>query len=326
MPRSEARVFTSIWKDPHFVGMDSDAQWLYLFLLSQDDLTYCGVMPLRERRWLSKASGLTLDRIERALKTLEASPRLFVIADQDSGELFVRSLLRRDGVWKQPNLLKQARESADQIESLCIRAALLAELNRLPLEETPSEQVKTLVTEFIADLDQGSPYPPGYPPGDPSPDGNPGPPDNPTGKDYARARGLGEGNGSSGGDSPIPPIPISPSLPAPSARDRKTGTRLPDDFTVTPEMVMWFREHCPNVDGKWETEKFCDYWRAKAGKDGRKLDWVLTWKNWMRTAQDRAAPRVRGTPSLPSTTDTRVGAGLDLAAKYEAQEARELPA
>lgn len=317
MPRSEARVFTSIWKDPHFVGMDSDAQWLYLFLLSQDDLTYCGVMPLRERRWLPKAAGLTLDRIEHALKTLEASPRLFVIADQDSGELFVRSLLRRDGIWRQPNLLKQARESADQIESPRIRAALLAELRRLPLDETPSEQVKTLIAEMIADLDQGSPYPTDYPPSDPSPDGDP----DPTDKDYARARGLGEGNGSSGEDSPSPLIPVPPSLPA---RDRKLGTRLPDDFEVTAEMVTWFREHCQHVDGKWETEKFCDYWRAKPGKDGRKLDWVATWKNWMRTAQDRSAPRSRASPSVP-TTNARVQQGLDLAAKYAEAEPRGLP-
>lgn len=324
MPRSEARIFTSIWRDPHFTGIDSDAQWLYLFLLSQDDLTYCGVMPLRERRWLPKAAGLTLDRIERALKALEASPRLFVIADQDSGELFVRSLLRRDGIWKQPNLLKQARESADQIESARIRAALLAELKRLPLDETPSEQVKTLVAEFIADLDQGSPYPTDYPPDDPSPDGDPDPADNPsddpTGKDYARTRGLGEGNGSSGGDSPDPLIPVPPSL---VRADRKLGTRLPDDFAVTPAMVAWFRENCPNVDGKWETEKFCDHWRAKPGKDGRKLDWVMTWKNWMRRAEDQAKPRVRSTPSVP-TTNARVQAGLDLAAKYAQAEPRGL--
>jgi hypothetical protein len=108
-------------------------------------------------------------------------------------------------------------------------------------------------------------------------------------------------------------------------RDRKLGTRLPDDFTVTPEMVEWFREHCPHVDGKFQTEKFIDHWRGKAGKDGRKLDWVATWRNWMRTAEERSGPRTRGAPSVP-TTDARVQAGLDLAAKYAQQERRELPA
>jgi hypothetical protein len=227
MPRSEARIFTSIWRDPHFTGMDPGAQRLYMFLLSQDDLSYCGVMPMRERRWAPKAAGLTVADIERDLKTLEASPRRFVITDEDTGELLIRSLLRRDGVWRQPNLLKQARESAGQIESFKIRAALAGELRRLPLDETPSEQVRTLVADFIADLEQGNPYPSAYPPDnppeDPDGDGPHNPNGDPTGKDHARAQGLGERNGSSPTGSPIPPIPGNPD----SARERKLGTRLP---------------------------------------------------------------------------------------------------
>jgi hypothetical protein len=70
-------------------------------------------------------------------------------------------------------------------------------------------------------------------------------------------------------------------------------------------MVAWFRAECPNVDGKRETERFCDHWWSKPGKDGRKLDWVRTWKNWMRTAEDRAKPRVRATPSMPSSVSPR---------------------
>jgi hypothetical protein len=303
MPRSEARVFTSIWKDPHFTGIDPGAQWMYLFLLSQDDLAYSGVMPLRERRWAAKASGLTVADIESALKVLEGSPRRFIITDESTGELFVRSLLRRDGIWKQPNLLKQARESAEQIESPRIRAALLAELRRLPLDETPSEQVKTLVAEFIQDLEQGSPYPTAYPSDDPDPNPLGNPSDDPTDKDYARAQGLGESNGSSGGDSPIPPIPLIPGAPSLPRPDRKLGTRLPDDFPVTADMREWFASNCPHVDGRREHAKFGDYWRSKPGKEGRKLDWVMTWRNWMRTAEERSAPRVRGTPSAPAPTD-----------------------
>jgi hypothetical protein len=298
MPRSEARVFTSIWKDPHFTGIDPGAQWLYLFLLSQDDLAYSGVMPLRERRWAAKAAGLTVADIESALKILEASPRRFIITDEGTGELFVRSLLRRDGIWRQPNLLKQAREAAEQIESPRIRGALLTELERLPLSETPSEQVKTLVADFIQDLKQGSPYPSAYPLENPSSNPADDPSGNPTDEDNARARGLGEGNGSSGGDSPIPLIPDDP-VSSSSAQERRRGTRIPDDFAVTAEMVAWFRQHCPHVDGKAETDNFIDWWRSKPGREGCKLDWPATWRNWMRSAEKQAAPRIRSTPSLP---------------------------
>ena len=27
---------------------------------------------------------------------------------------------------------------------------------------------------------------------------------------------------------------------------------------------------------------FADHWRAKPGKDGAKLDWRATWRNWCR--------------------------------------------
>ena len=314
MPRTEARIFTSIWKDEDFLALPPGAQRLYMFLLSQDDLTYCGVMPLRERRWASKAAGLTLHDVEQDLKALEGtaypsaypepdSPRTpFVIADEDTGELLIRAMIRRDSAWKQPNLLKQARESADQIESPKIRAALVAELRRLPVEESPSAQVKTLVAEFIADLDQGTAYPSAYPPPNPSPNPSENGSDEPSGKDYACARELGEGYGPA---LEVLQAPISNSPKTTTPQERRQGTRLPDDFEVTPKMVEWFREHCPHVDGKRETEQFCDWWRSKPGKDGRKLDWVATWRNWMRTAEDRAMPRNRGRRQSPAPEDHR---------------------
>ena len=313
MPRSEARIFTSIWKDEDFLALPPGAQRLYMFLLSQDDLAYCGVLPLRERRWAVKAAGMAVADVEHDLKTLEGtaypSPNPdpaqartpFVIIDHDTGELLIRSLLRRDGIWKQPNLLKQARDSAEQIESPHIRAALLAELYRIPVDESGSDLVRRVVAEFIQDLEKGGPYPSAYPPGNPTdnPDGNPtdDPSDGPTADP---AQGIGEGYGSSGGDSPNPLFPVSPDPSSLPARDRKLGTRLPDDFQPTPEMVTWFRENCPHVDGRTEHAKFCDYWRGKPGKDGRKVDWVATWRNWMRTAEERSKPRTRGTPSEPA--------------------------
>jgi hypothetical protein len=70
--------------------------------------------------------------------------------------------------------------------------------------------------------------------------------------------------------------------------------RIPAGFTVTPDMVTWARQNTPHVDGRLETEKFIDYWQAKAGKDACKADWVATWRNWMRrAAEQQPAPRGR---------------------------------
>lgn len=308
MPRTEARIFTSIWKDGDFLSLPPSAQRLYMFLLSQPELTYCGTMPLRPARWVPKAAGLCLADIEGDLKELEGSAyppdnsakpapgpeplrSPFVITDSETGELLVRSLLRRDNAWKQPNLLKQAMDASDEIESPRILLALLAEVRRLPVEDSPSGQVKDLIAQWINDLEQGVRHPSAYPPGYPHPnpadnsgddssaDGGDDPSDNPSDNDRPRA-------GSSDPPSSIPPTDMP-------ARDRKLGTRLPDEFWPSPEMREWFGKSCPHVDGKREHAQFCDYWRAKPGKDGRKLDWPATWRNWMRTAEARSQPRPR---------------------------------
>ena len=300
MPRTEARIFNSIWDDPYFVALPEGPQRLYMFLLSQHDLSYCGVMPLRKSRWARKAAGLTTPAVTEYLKWLEgadyptaypnpdSAPTPLLVIDYDTEEVLVRSLLRRDGIWKQPNLLKLARESAESVDSRRICGVMLAELQRLPLEETGSDLVRTLVAEFIADLEKGGPYPTAYPP----PKGTDDPTDDPTALEYARARGTGERIGSNQTGSPIPLFPESPTS-LPPQRERKQGHRLPDDFALTDDMRVWAKEHAPHVDVDREFARFCDYWRAKPGREGRKLDWRLTWNNWMRNAEDRQGPRDR---------------------------------
>jgi hypothetical protein len=93
---------------------------------------------------------------------------------------------------------------------------------------------------------------------------------------------------------------------------------MPDE-----KMRAWFigenlQAAIPNP--RAEHENFCDYWRAKAGSDARKLDWPATWRRWMRTAASRSASNgYRPNGSGQSKTNDRVIQGLSLAAKYEEQ-------
>jgi hypothetical protein len=66
------------------------------------------------------------------------------------------------------------------------------------------------------------------------------------------------------------------------------GTRIPDDFAPTAEMLQWARRETPKVNLQRETENFRDYWTAKSGKDASKRDWPATWRRWMRKANDDA--------------------------------------
>ncbi len=160
MARTEARIFTSIWKDSAFRALDPDAQRMYLFLLSQADLSYCGVISLREKRWARASEGLTTDDVTAALKALsEGFVEPFLVVDEDTEEVLIRSFIRNDGLWKQPNLIKAAREAAGLVESPAILAALVEDLHRIPLAESSSDLVRTLMGDFIADLEKGSDNP-----------------------------------------------------------------------------------------------------------------------------------------------------------------------
>jgi hypothetical protein len=114
-----------------------------------------------------------------------------------------------------------------------------------------------------------------------------------------------------GGVGATTPLPSTPSKEDSlrSSSPRKRGSRIPDDFTVTADMVAWAREHAPNVDGRRATDSFIDYWRGRTGRDATKADWPATWRNWMRREQERAD---RSRPqSKANTTDANIHALLN---------------
>jgi IclR helix-turn-helix domain. len=82
---------------------------------------------------------------------------------------------------------------------------------------------------------------------------------------------------------------------------RKRGRRIPDDFAISPAMREWAMANVPQLAGSRETEKFINYWRAKAGAGGVKLDWDRTWRNWMLNAVDRLGAR-----ASPSTAPEKI--------------------
>lgn len=152
--RSEARIFTSIWKDKDFLTLTGAAQRLYFFLLSQPELTHCGVMPLRPpTRWVRYAAGLTVEEIQAALKELESGARdPFVLTDSETGELLVRSLIRRDRVLRQPFVFTSAAESLDEVDSPFLRAAILTELERAKAEGDVNDKVLPKLETLIDTL------------------------------------------------------------------------------------------------------------------------------------------------------------------------------
>ena len=130
MARSEARLSADAWDDEDFAeGLSRSAQGTYCFLLSQRDLHHTGVIGLWDRRWARKGKGLTLAALWADLEELRAGG--FVVIDEENMQILVRSLIRRDKVYRQPNVLRAAKDQIQFIQSPTIRTALLVELNRI---------------------------------------------------------------------------------------------------------------------------------------------------------------------------------------------------
>lgn len=89
-------------------------------------------------------------------------------------------------------------------------------------------------------------------------------------------------------------VPVSSKKPLPPSPKAPRGTRLPDDWQPSLDLISWVRLKCPNIDGRTETENFCDWWHAKAGKDATKVNWDLTYKGWMRRSNSQVKPNQRG--------------------------------
>lgn len=136
MARSFGRVLASIWDDEDFRDLSTTSRLMYLFLLSQTDLEHSGIIPLRIKRW-SRATDIPLEDVAASLK--ELGEARFVVMDETEGELLVRSLIRRDEIWRQPNVFKAAAASARASKSPTIKAALYAEVSRLDLARVARE-------------------------------------------------------------------------------------------------------------------------------------------------------------------------------------------
>ncbi len=84
-----------------------------------------------------------------------------------------------------------------------------------------------------------------------------------------KAEGRKEGNGKEGKEG--------------SSDRSPNGSRLPQDWTLPDDWREWAAGERPDLYLQSVSARFRDYWVGKAGKDARKLDWLATWRNWVRS-------------------------------------------
>lgn len=261
MARVYANIFCAIWDDADFCALSSDAQRTYFMLVTQPDITACGLLPLTMRRWSQTvASG---DRASLPAALIELEDARFVLVDEDTEELLVRSFAKHDGGYKHAKRLLAVLAYAKSIRSARLRNAVADELRKL---DVPGADEVAIDCEPIPNevaIDRQS---------------------------VANEVAIGSRRvvvTEVGMDHN--PEPESFSLGASAPARPKRATRLADDWKPSAALVEWQRgQGISDFLARQELPKFVDYWKAKGGQAGTKLDWDATWRNWLRTAQERS--------------------------------------
>jgi hypothetical protein len=174
---------------------------MFMFLLSQPDLAHDGVIALRERRWNKSAAGLTAGQVRADLE--ELSTARFVVVDEDAEELLVRSFIRRDKVYRQPNVLRSAADHLRGITSGPILAGLAGELDRIMLGDDVPPAAVGILAEMRNVAQKGRPNPSRNPSAS-----NPSESDAEPADAHVSAGGEGSGNPSAkGSGNPTPGTP-----------------------------------------------------------------------------------------------------------------------
>lgn len=279
MAREFARVKLSIWEDDDYRDLSVEAQHLYQVLMIHPQLNYAGVTDWRPAKLAGFARGWTIEDVELAAK--ELSERRYIVIDERTEEVLIRSFIRSDELLDSPNMAVAVRKAHMGIASATLRAVIVFELVRLRCDRPDLKGWKN-VDELLSKASvnpseipsfnpsgKASLNPSGSPSETPSASPDPTPSANPSGK-----------------ASPTTAPLTAPATATPSGGQPKRRTRLPDGWKPTEADIAWQRDKgISDATARHEFEIFRDHWK---GNGETKADWSATWRNWLRRAPEFA--------------------------------------
>jgi hypothetical protein len=157
MARTYGAIYVRIWRDQDFRDLDALEQYMYMTLCSQAKLNRAGLLEYSPRRWAEATRNLTSSDVEVLIKSLVQ--RRYVVLDEATNELLIRTYVRNDEAWKQPKVMAAVVSASKEIDSPLLRRALFLELDRIPvgeLSDTPPANgglsIRAKVEGYIAQL------------------------------------------------------------------------------------------------------------------------------------------------------------------------------
>lgn len=161
MAREHSRLLVSIWDDPDFISLDPSQQIVYLALTGSRDLSWCGVAPLLPKRIARCARTLTERKVITHIGTLV--DRRFLLVDNETDEVAVRTYVRHDKIIGSPNVTKAMGRALGLVRSEHIADGIKAELARLLADEPDAKgwpSLESAYPELMAEvIAKGSPNP-----------------------------------------------------------------------------------------------------------------------------------------------------------------------
>lgn len=309
MARDRANIRIDMWADMDVRKLSLGAQHLYMMILTHSTLNYAGVADWRPGRYAALTANRTRADVEADAQELQQAH--FIYTDEDTEEVMVRSFLRHDGVIKHPRLHVSMAKDYAGISSTEICAFVAFELQKLHKEQPTLAlwadlRVQTILKSEAKDLKELSQS---FPIALPEPLANPLAKDlNSVSKDTSTATSTPTSNEVGGVNSP----------PQPRGQ---SGTRIPANFTATPEMIRWALDNAPNVNTKASTQKFKAHYRSVSGPQQFKTDWVAAWESWLLSDQQRATDKPQQFKTGAEKRLEQGRANHDLFAQMDAERA-----
>lgn len=128
MARNHARIHVRIWSDPDFKRLNRDEQHAYFVIISQARVNFCGVLDYMPHRLANLTADVTIEDIENAVKLLEDAR--YVVTDNDTQEMLIRSFIRNDGLLNGINITKAMANDYAEVMSDKLRSCIDKELIR----------------------------------------------------------------------------------------------------------------------------------------------------------------------------------------------------
>lgn len=292
MAREFAKVKAGIWQDDDFRALPYQAQHLYFVILTDPELSYCGVADWRPKRMLPKSAGWTLTELESAANIL-AEKRLLII-DEDTEEVLVRSFLRHDGVMAHNKLCVSAATAYAALASNTIRGVVVHELRRLEQEYSDWPAWGRTQVRDVLKRNPLDPFGPDFehrlaPRLASALAPTLGPP---LGANAEERLGMPYNSNSNSNLQQQHKEGSAPQDPPPKKKPART---IPNDWEPTLKHVRRATELKINLTT--ESEKFINYAQAN---DRRQADWDKAFFNWLIKAAEYQTRSNQGGFSRPS--------------------------